>query len=425
MFKSLNNFRPKKQKILNQRLLLTFTILFFYRLGNTIPLNGIDQEALKKAFLQFDSNNSLFQLLNIYSGGGTFSVSPFSLGIVPYINASIAVDLAATFIPFLEKLSKEEGEFGRKQLNFYKKIVTLVFAIIETFFLLLYLKPYFYQTTSFVYFSIGLQLITGSFLIIWLSSILDKRGIANGTSLIIFANIIASFLNKNSFEITSFFSFSKNAIYEIIIFLLIFILILISQTYKVTIPVISAKQSKDFLKQTWINFQIISFQNGLLLKYNQAGIFPIIIASNLFPFFSNFTLLFGKNSFLYNNILYYFLIILFNYFYTLIIWDPEKISEELRKNSISILSTRPGKETTIMLKKVVQNSSFKGGLLLCTILILYDVCKNRFGGIFLPQVNVSSLIIFVGVSYEIFRKLKSLYLESLEEKKLIKLQKTL
>ena len=136
--------------IFNQKILLTLVILFIFRFGNTIPLSGIDQDALKKSFLQLENKNAIMQIINMYSGGGGNTLlSPFSLGIIPFINASILVDLLTAIFPSLEKLQSEEGEAGRKKLTFYKKVLTFIFSIIQSIILIIYLKSYFYNTDLF------------------------------------------------------------------------------------------------------------------------------------------------------------------------------------------------------------------------------------------------------------------------------------
>lgn len=424
MLKSLTNFfsfEKEKQNSPTKKILITLFLLFLFRFGNTIPLVGIDQEALKKSFFQLDNKNSLLQLINMYSGGGGIAIlSPFSLGIIPYINASILVDLFTALFPFLEKLQSEEGEFGRKKLNFYKKIVTFLFAIFQTVLILFYLKPYLYDTGLFSSFSIGLELITGSFLIIWLTSIIDNRGIGNGTSLIIFTNIIVTLISKNFF---SFKLVTSQVFIEILFFFFLMLLICISQTARINIDVVSARQlaylenmEKGNLRESIFESSQLN-ETGLSIRLNQAGIFPIIIASNLLPFFSIFMENFGNQSKDLNTLFYYGLIIGFNYFYTIVFWDPEKISEQLRKASVSVVNITPGKETVIYLENVVRSSSLLGGVFLCLILILYDSFKQIIGGPFLSQINISSLIILVGVAYEIQKNLRASYKNIIEKPK--------
>jgi preprotein translocase subunit SecY len=190
--------KTKNRSKPTQKILLSLFVLFLFRFGNTIPLSGIDQDALKKSLLQLGNNNSLMQIINMYSGGGANNLSPFSLGIIPFINSSIIIDLLTALFPYLEKLQSEEGELGRKKLTFYKKILTLVFSIIQSIFLISYLKSYIYNTEIFNLGMIGLELITGSMIIVWLSTIIDQKGIGNGTSLIILTNIIVTLLGKQN-----------------------------------------------------------------------------------------------------------------------------------------------------------------------------------------------------------------------------------
>jgi len=395
-----------------KKILLTFFILFLYRFGNTIPLSGIDQEALKKSFLQFDNRNSILQIINMYSGGGGITLlSPFSLGIIPYINASILIDLLTALFPTLEKLQNEEGEMGRKKLNFYKKIVTFFLAIFQSIVLLSYLKPYTYDLNFLNQIVTISELVTGSLLIVWLTNIIDSKGIGNGTSIIIFTNIVVTGLSKNLF---TFSNLTSKTFLEIIVLQFLILLICISQTARVNLPVVSARQlaylekiEKNTLKQKNPNF-FTNKNTGLTLKFNQAGIFPIIIASNLLPLVSYGLQLVNIQSKIFNNLLYYLLIIGFNYFYTLVFWDPEKISEQLRKASVSIVNVTPGKETISCLENCVRTSSIIGGIFLCLILLFYELVKNLLNSSLLNQINISSLIILVGVAYEIQKTVRSL-----------------
>jgi len=401
-----------RKKAIN-KVLLTFFILAIYRLGNGIPLYGIDQEALKRSLLQIENKNAIMQIMNMYSGSGVNSLTPFSLGIIPFINASILLDLLIALFPSLEKLQSEEGEFGRRKIMFYKKIVTLVFAAFQSGLLIFYLKPYFYVTGLFNLGLIGLQLVAGSLFVVWLSNLIDKKGLGNGTSLIIFANIIIGLLTKNIFITSLNDSF---LFVEIGVLLIMVFFICISQSARINIEVVSARQlaflenfDKTFVNNnsTDIFFQLK--EAGLSIKLNQAGIFPIIIASNLLPFIGLILANIGVNSTLTNNLLYYLLIIAFNYFYTSVFWDPEKISEQLRKASVSIVNVTPGKETVSYLENVVRASSLLGGVYLSLILLCYDLIKQLIKGYLLTQINISSLIIVVGVAYETQKTIKSLF----------------
>ena len=421
MLESLANKLIPKTKFQNtptKKILITLFVLFIFRFCNTIPLAGIDQEALKKSFLQMENRNSIMQIINMYSGGGGATLlSPFSLGIIPFINASILVDLLTAIFPNLEKLQSEEGETGRRKLTFYKKIITLIFSIVQSIFLIFYLKPYFYNIEILNFFYVTLELVTGALLIVWLSNIIDSKGIGNGTSIIIFTNIVVTLISRNLFTNIS----TSNLLSAEIGFLLFLtLLICISQTARINIEVVSARQlaflenleKRNLSDKLTTNFQIK--ESGLSIRLNQAGIFPIIIASNLLPFLSYATenLLGPSKQIL--NVIYYLLIIGFNYFYTIVFWDPEKISEQLRKASVAVINVTPGKETISYLENVVRSTSILGGIFLCLILFMYDSFKQILNSPLLNQLNISSLIILVGVAFEIQKTLKSLYKNVLE-----------
>jgi preprotein translocase subunit SecY len=421
MFESLTSSIFQKfsiKKTPTKKILITLFILFLFRFGNTIPLIGVDQEALKKSFLQFNTQNSILQIINMYSGGGGITLlSPFSLGIIPFINSSILIDLLTALFPTLERLQQEEGEIGRKKLNFYKKIVTLIFAFFQSILLISYLKPYFYDISLLSSIITITELVTGALLIVWLTNIIDNKGIGNGTSLIIFTNIVVTVISKN---LLTFANFSTKSIIEIIILLLLMIFICISQTARINIDVVSARQLaflENIEKNTIKDKISTSYQikdNGLSIRLNQAGIFPIIIASNLLPFISYFSNFLGNDFKIINNLFYYLLIIGFNYFYTIVFWDPEKISEQLRKASVSVVNVTPGKETVAYLENVVRSSTIIGGIFLCLILFSYDFLKDSINSQLLNQINISSLIILVGVAYEIQKTIRSLYRNLIE-----------
>lgn len=388
------------------KVLFTLLILFFYRFCNTIPLTEIDQSSLQQSFSGIDKNNALTQILSMYSGGGT-RLSAFSLGIIPYINASILIDLVIAIVPSLEKLQSEEGELGRRKINFFKKIATFFFSIAQSLFLLQYLKSYLYQTDSFHQILLTCELSVGAMILVWLSNLIDNRGIGNGTSLIIFVNIITSLFQRSNGQ---FQLIDSTFPIQLLVFLTLLFCICLSQTARLRIDVVSARQlaflenlNEDEIKTS----KSKGGQNALSIKFNQAGIFPLIIASNVIPFISFLV----PKIFLsqITTTFYYFLIVAFNYFYTNLFWDPEKISEQLRKASVSIVNVSPGKDTIVYLERVVKSTSILGGLFLCTILLFFDFIKQFLNSPFLNQLNISSLIIIVGVSYEIQKTLRALF----------------
>jgi preprotein translocase subunit SecY len=295
MYESAIKFFFKKKISQNnptKKLLITLIILFIIRFANTIPLSGIDQDALRRSFMQMDNKNAILQIINMYSGGTTL-LSPFSLGIIPYINGSILVDLLTAVFPSFEKLQQEEGEIGRQKLTFYKKVLTIIFGLVQSCALLFYLKSYFYNTELSNFAAICLEFVTGTLLTVWLSTLIDNQGIGNGTSIIIFTNIITGLINKSFFVSQQF----DSLFWIQILFLLILLsFICISQTARINIDVVSARQliflenSENYTNTKQNNSLLQLKDSGLSIRLNQAGIFPIIIASNLLPFFSFLTL---------------------------------------------------------------------------------------------------------------------------------------
>lgn len=410
------DFLIKKTKIQTKpitKIIITIILLLMFRLGSVLPLPGIDHEMVKQSLTKLNTNNPIFQMVTMYSGPVTSVLTPFSLGIVPFINASIIIDLLTASFSYLEKLQSEEGDFGRKRLAFYKKSLALVFSIIQAGFLLIFIKPYFYDQSLLSFLVTGGLIVAGSMCVIWFTHIIDTKGIGNGTSIIILTNIVTTLLNKQNFILEN--GLSTKWIFEACFLLLLIALICISQTARITIDVVSARQlafleiSEKASLSNKLTRQLQVKDTGLSIRLNQAGIFPIIIASNLLPLV---TYLFGK-IFKQGHILemtfYYILIIGFNYFYTILFWDPEKISEQLRKASVAIINISPGQETISYLENVARSSSILGGLFLCFILFCYDLFKQLISGPLLNQINVSSLIIVVGVAYEIQKTVRALY----------------
>lgn len=399
-----------ENKLATERICITLLIIFFLQLGKVLPLSGIDESAIQKLFLT--NPNSILQLITTYSFGEESLISPFSLGISPFINASILVDLLTTILKPLEKLQNEEGENGRQKIFFYKKIAATFFASIQGIYLLLYLKPYIYDISIQNLGFLLLQLIAGTLITVWFTTIIEKKGIGNGTSILICANLFIGLIKK---FVNSFSLWTYGTLFEIGILILFSYFICILQKLKREIPIVSAKQLifTEELQNKPVKEQVreLSFLNDqgntLSIKLNQAGIFPIIIVSNFFPFLSSLT----KNFISLNNIfglsLYYFFIISFNYFYTILFWDPEKIAEQLRKSSVSIQDRTPGTKTVVYLENFVRSTSFLGGLYLCILIFLYEIVKNISGNNLLSQLNISSLIILVGITYDIHRKIKT------------------
>lgn len=410
------NFKGKKRKFktyiskANQQSLQTLFYLATYRLGNGVPIPGIDETALSAALNQAGNQDSIAQILSMYSGS-TKNVTLFSLGIIPFINASIIVDIATTLIPYLEKLQSEEGELGRKELMYYKKCVSLVLSLFQCLAILNYIKPYIYNPNLVTFFYIGSLIISGSMVVIWISEQIDKKGLGNGTSLIICLNILGAITS----EIIP--SINSSAPLELSVLSLFAVTICALQRCFYEIRLVSARQAsilqnlsnkKRLVKSKSVQLQLK--ENGLLLKLNQAGIFPLILASNFSPFLTYVIETFIIKNALIGPIIFYCLIVAFNYFYTNIFWDPEKIAEQLRKASVTIVGVTPGNETVKYLRKVVLYTSGTGGVILCFLIIIFNIGRTIFStGSLFTRINISSLMIVVGVMFELGRSLTVTY----------------
>jgi preprotein translocase subunit SecY len=394
------------------KILKSLFLLLCYRYGNTLPLWNIDQQQL---IASSKSVNSITEFVQIYSGESNL-ITFFSLGIMPYINASIIIDALTVSIPALEKLQSEEGLKGKNKLYFYKKILTVVFSFFQSYFLVNSINGYLYDTSFSAVTLTQLLLITGALVSLWMCNILESIGlISNGSSLIILSNIITSFFGKVDLK-----AIQPLSIFTILFIIYLIILINFSQMASYEMPIISARQL-DYLEKE--NNQLerkTTVFTKLSIKFNQSGVFPLIVAANVIAFLSSGKFPFFFSNKIFQSIAYFSLIVGANYFYTTVLWDPEKVSEQLRKASVSILNKNPGKETTNYLSKVVKFVSIRGGILLAYILLSYEIAKILTQSPLLEQVNISSLIVTIGIVNEISKNLQAFGVFNLYKKNEIK-----
>jgi len=398
------------KSILKKRILITFFYLFLIRVGMTIPLPGIDSFSLGK---YLENDKSFFSFFNILSGGGFSSIGFFALNIFPAINASILLEFIVPLFPNLNKLRKEEGEEGEKKLSIFKKILTLIIAFFQSIGVVSFLKPFIFEFNFFYLFFIVSTLVTGSIIVLWISDIITEKGIANGSSLIIFINILG---NAQKLSLLSSF-FNKEIlggkIFIGLTFLILITLIITIQDTTREVPIVSAQQL------TGEAMPYFSKQAGNIpLKLNQSGVLPIIFASSIFLLPSYF----GSNE--YSEIfikkilpvMYYFLIIFFSYLYSTFAWDTKKISEDLQKVSSSIAGIRPGIQTEKYLENILFRVSLIGGICLCFVMIFPLFIQFLFNSK-IQTLNITSLIILVGVCLEIEKNIKTLVLSNLIKEK--------
>ena len=303
-----------------ERIKLTLILLILTRMGTFIPVPGVDHDA----FYQSISNNPIVSFLNIFSGGGFASIGIFALGIVPYLNASIIMQLGTTSIPAMEKLQKEEGESGRQQITRITRYLALGWALIQSVGVSFWVRPYVFNWNTMFLIQMSLALTAGSMLIMWFSEQITEKGIGNGPSLLIFINIVSGL--PKLIQQQSPIGLQSNKILELItlssIFLFMIIGIIFIQEGTRRIPIISAKQLSKGSNNGKISY--------LPLRLNQGGVMPIIFASAILvlPSFlaqvcpnqsikNVLNLLSPNGGSNYTYLVFYFVLILFfSYFYS-------------------------------------------------------------------------------------------------------------
>ena len=403
--------RNKSTYGIQSRVILTFLLIILSRFGTFIPVPGVDHDA----FYQSISNNPIVSFLNIFSGGGFASIGVFALGIVPYINASILIQLGTTSIPSLEKLQKEEGETGRQKLSQITRYIALGWAIIQSIGVSFWVRPYVFNWDIQFVIEMTLALTTGSMLVMWISEQITEKGIGNGASMLIFVNIISGLpklIQKSSGSIEN-----KSNIFELFALALIFLIMIIGiifiQEGTRRIPIISARQLGKG--------QIQNKTSYLPLRLNQGGVMPIIFASAflVLPAYvsqittnpivlSIVTLLSpgSTNKSIY--LLFYFLLILFfSYFYASLILNPSDVSKNLKKMESSIPGIRPGKATTDYLQKTLNRLTFLGALFLAFIALVPSLIESMTNISTFKGLGATSLLILVGVAIDTSKQVQT------------------
>jgi preprotein translocase subunit SecY len=391
---------------ITKKVLFTIFIIILIRLGNFIPVPNVDQRYLVNIL---NANPSLKAFFNTE----TLILSVFSLGILPNINASILIQLLVSAVPYLEKLQKEEGETGRRQIKQYTRSLTLFIAILESLSIAFSLRPILFNWNLAVCGEIVLALTTGSMIILWLSDLITEEGIGNGSSIVITLNILSVLPNTIQTLVQS------GNILSILLSLSSFTILIIGIIYVQEavriIPLISAKQLFAQQNQTGNQTMRTSY---LPLKINQGGVMPIIFSSTFLTFLTigvnyllslkilpieinnpqTVTLIYGGINFI--------LIFAFSLFYSNLILNPKEIAKDLNKMAITIPDVRPGKQTTSFLKKTLTRLSLLGALFLA-ILVAIPNTRSSYG------FGVTSLLILVGVTVDTARQIQTLLISKI------------
>lgn len=417
---------------LTKRVFFLIGAILIFRIGSFIPIPGINIHVLQKFLIQ--KNNSILETFNLFSGGSLNRASIFALGVMPYISASIIVQLLTLTFNHLREL-KKEGEYGKKKINLYTRYVTFFLSCIQSVGLIVSL-PYFpgmkniIISSSFSFYFIAVtSLVTGTIFLMWLGELITEKGLGNGVSLIIFSGIIAG-LPKSIVDVLKYiyinkFSFIYFITILIIMIFVIYLVVFIESSQRKIIVYYARKQQNRHMYENNSSY--------LPLKINMAGVVPVIFSSSiiLFPsiiftylnhtlnritWLSYFFLSLSPNHFLYF-FLYIFLIIFFCFFYTSVMFDVNDTANNLKKSGAFLPGIRPGIKTAMYIKKITLRLTLIGSIYTVFICLVPEIIRYLlnfpfyFGG--------TSLLILVSVIIDFISQIQTLIM-STQYKKVLK-----
>jgi len=425
VLKSLTNILKIPE--LRKKILITIGLVAVYRLGCFIPTPGVDGTALSNFFEELAKRqaSNLLGFVNIFTGGALHRLSVFALGVMPYISASIIMQLLTAVIPALEKLAKE-GKAGYEKINQFTRYLTLALCCLQGFFLSLWLenREAFFGMTIVPYPGWGFRLGTvitlacGTLLVMWLGEQIQERGIGSGISLIITAGIISRF-PESIYQIHVLFTQGTLPAYQLISLIVLWVavicaVVLFSQAQR-KVPIQYARRV--------VGRKVYGGQATFLpIKVDMSGVIAIIFAGSVLAFPGTIAMLFQKSGWLQKvalffqeqgvlyNIIYVLLIMFFMYFYTAMVFNPVEIAQNLKKHGGFVPGVRPGEKTAEYLDKVTSRLVFAGAVYIALIAILpvlimgifnirsYTVAEF-FGG--------TTILIFVGVMLDTMRQIES------------------
>ena len=417
MFKTIAN--AWKTVDLRKKILFTVLIVLLYRVGTAIPVPFLNAQVLSSSLLS--SQGSLFQYLNILSGGAMSQATLFALGVSPYITASIVIQLLTIAIPYLERISKE-GEEGQKKLNQLTRIATVVLGLVTSFgyYKLLENNNAITNKGVFPAFVIILSYCAGSSLVMWLAEKINENGIGNGISIILFANIVSR-LPSMIHNLWSAYLTSGNA-GKIILGIGVIIVSLAATALIVFITDSERRLPIQYAKKV-VGRKMYGGQSSTLpLKVNMTGVMPMIFANSIVSipatiqmfvnpkqgsFWAGFFNLFGTDGWLYAA-LTAILIVAFAYFYVTKSFNPIEVPNNIKKKRGFIPGIRPGKPTSDYITKVLSRITLIGALFLVVIAVV-PLVANIISGAKLSSLAFtgSSIIIVVGVVLETAREIES------------------
>ena len=403
---------------LRKRIIYTFLLILVYRLGSFVVMPGINPNMIADSNLTAQTSEGLLGLLNMFSGGAFGNASIFALGVMPYISASIVLQLLGIMVPYFQKLQKE-GESGRRKMNQWTRYLTIVILAIQG---PAYLTNLHAQLPAEAFLMKGtgfniiatLILIGGTMFIMWLGERITDRGIGNGISLIIMIGIVARLPHALVAEIGTRMSASVGGPLMLIVeFILLFVV------FALTIALVQGtrKIPVQYAKRIVGNKQYGGVRQYIPLKINAANVMPIIFAQALIMFpllFSQFDATRGfaatfsdVKGFWYNAV-FAFLIIIFTYFYTTVIINPTQMADDMKKNGGFIPGVKPGKNTAEYIDSVMSRITLPGSIFLAIVGILPALAmivgvNNQFAQFY----GGTSLLIMVGVVLDTLQQIES------------------
>ncbi|HNX03093.1 MAG TPA: preprotein translocase subunit SecY [Candidatus Cloacimonas sp.] len=403
---------------LKKKILFTALFLVLYRLGSFIPLPGVNATALKAYFAGVDSGGkNLFGLLDLFVGGNFERASVFALGIMPYITASIVIQLLGSIIPYFEKLRKE-GADGQKKLNQITRYGTVILAAFNAITITMWLASLsvgVVPSSNFLFHLTGIiTLVTGTMIVMWIGEQITEHGIGNGISLIIFAGIISRYPEgfvRMIQKIPGDPSYVWKAIISVALMVIVTAAVIFVTEAVRKIPVQYAKKI--------VGRRVYGGQSTYIpLRVNTAGVIPIIFAQSVLMFPATIIVLLGKETAFWTTlkellspgsiiytILYVGLIIFFAYFYTAIVLNPTEMAENMVKYGGHIPGKKPGKKTAEYINNVLVRITLPGAIFFAFIALLPEIMSNQlelpfyFGG--------TGLLIVVGVALDTLQQIES------------------
>ena len=409
---------PLGQSSLAKRLGWTFLLLCCYRIGVHVPIPGVDAAALAAYFKSL--SGTLFDMFDMFSGGGLSNVSVFALGVMPYISASIIMQLLQVVSPDIKRMAKEEGQAGRRKITQYTRYLTVLITLVQGLFISIGLESMTSPDGTPIVLNAGwhFRMVTmatftaGSMLVMWLGEQITERVIGNGISLIIFCGIVVG-LPRGIMQSMDLIKSGSMSIFLAVIIVLLMAAVLTAIVFveraQRRIPISYAKRQ--------IGRKMFGGQNTHLpLRVNTAGVIPPIFASSLllFPatvgqFSTNeyvrmVTDFFAPHGVLYN-VLYVVLIFFFCYFYTAIIIDPKDMAENLKKNGGFVPGIRPGERTQEYIDTVLSRLTLSGAVYISAISLLPMLMIAKFNVPF--YFGGTSLLILVGVAMDFMNQVES------------------